>query len=179
MDAAGGVSAAKNAGVAEKSARPSKADDFKRGIALAMKGQVAPATPSHVGPTAAMQARAPQATNTTTDAARNPASGVLGCYQLTPRVLQDLGWQETREGWTGPRRASRRRLGRRVPFDFGSAGGRHGRVSPPRRGIAQQQQQLAAERKHGCRPGWDAGALDRVGLVPLRIGAAPCWKLRR
>ncbi|RYI98529.1 MAG: hypothetical protein EON47_19345, partial [Acetobacteraceae bacterium] len=33
-------------------------------------------------------------------AARNPASGALGRYQLTPQSLQDLGWQDQAGGWT-------------------------------------------------------------------------------
>lgn len=33
-------------------------------------------------------------------AARNPASGALGRYQLTPQSLQDLGWQDRAGGWT-------------------------------------------------------------------------------
>ena len=33
-------------------------------------------------------------------AARNPASGALGRYQLTPQSLQDLGWQDAAGGWT-------------------------------------------------------------------------------
>jgi hypothetical protein len=33
-------------------------------------------------------------------AARNPASGALGRYQLTPQSLQDMGWQDAAGGWT-------------------------------------------------------------------------------
>ncbi len=111
-----------------KPQRPAKADAFKQAMARAMEGAGPPArlaAPMRLPDSAgnAFQARIALAESSAHApgqglGARNPASGALGRYQLTPQALRDLGWQDANGAWT----ATAARNGVRSDADFlGSA----------------------------------------------------------
>ncbi|MDN3565907.1 hypothetical protein ACFQY5_10325 [Paeniroseomonas aquatica] len=126
MDPATGIARpGTSAKAAGKPQRPAKADGFKQAMARAMDGAGPPAPAAQLRPRPASLAgaapAAPAGRPRPADAAfrdriallesnargpgqglaaRNPGSGALGRYQLTPQALQDLGWQDAGGAWT-------------------------------------------------------------------------------
>ena len=198
MGGAEGVSAAKNGGVAAKSAaRPFKADDFKRAVARAMERPEPPAAPSRgSGPAhparpepqqqaagaaagdAAFRARIARAETGATRAgegygARNAASGALGRYQLTPRALRDLGWQDAGGGWTAL--AARHGVGSEAEFLSSPAAQEAAMGAYLRRAEALLERNGSLSRSGGAVTGLDGTPvpLTEAGLVAAahRLGA--------
>jgi hypothetical protein len=90
--------------------RPAKANAFKQAMARAMEGAGPPArlpAPAAMPRPAenAFRARIALAESSARApdqglGARNPSSGALGRYQITPQALRDLGWQDASGRWT-------------------------------------------------------------------------------
>jgi hypothetical protein len=88
--------------------RTAKANAFKQAMARAMEGAGPPArlpTPAPRLAENAFRARIAFAESSARApdqglGARNPTSGALGRYQITPQALRDLGWQDAGGRWT-------------------------------------------------------------------------------
>ncbi len=106
--------------------RTAKANAFKQAMARAMEGARPPArlpTPAPRLAENAFRARIAFAESSARApdqglGARNPTSGALGRYQITPQALRDLGWQDAGGQWT----ALAARNGVRSEADFLASG---------------------------------------------------------
>ncbi|MBL6080977.1 hypothetical protein JMJ56_23465 [Belnapia sp. T18] len=110
MDRTQGISPGGIAKPGSAPPRPAKAHAFKQAMARAMEGAGPPArlpAPAAAARPAenAFRARIALAESSARApgqglGARNPGSGALGRYQITPQALRDLGWQDAGGQWT-------------------------------------------------------------------------------
>jgi hypothetical protein len=184
-------------------ARPVKADVFKQAMARAMEGAGPPAAappapvlrasltasagsaalalqamPSRPADAAFRDRIALLETNARAPdqglAARNPTSGALGRYQMTPQALLDLGWQDASGSWTAL--AARHGVHSTAEFLAAPAAQEGAMAAYLRRAEEQLDRNGSLARSGGAVPGLDGQAvpLTEAGLVAAahRRGAA-------
>jgi hypothetical protein len=177
---------------AGKPQRPAKADAFKQALARAMEG-AGPAAPlvrpvvrqsslAAVTSAAALALQAARPADATFRArialaetnarapdqglaARNPVSGALGRYQITPQALQDLGWQDSAGRWTSL--AASHGVRSEADFLVGSAAQEAAMAAYLRRAEQQLNRNGSLSRAGGAVTGLDGTPvpLTEAGLV--------------
>lgn len=97
--------------------------------------------------------------------ARNPRSGALGRYQITPQALRDLGWQDAEGRWTP--RAARHGAASEAAFLASPAAQEAALAGVLRRNERQLDRNGSLARAGGVVTGLDGGAvpLTEAGLV--------------
>ncbi|WP_135467966.1 hypothetical protein [Crenalkalicoccus roseus] len=169
--------------VAGKPRPAAKPGAFKRELARAMEGPQGPAGPRPASP---RPIRLPQAAPAEAGspfrqtiarlesggagpgqghAARNPASGALGRYQMLPVALRDIGWQDAAGGWTAL--AARHGVASEADFLASPAAQEAAMDAFLRRAEAQLERNGSLARAGGTVRGLDGEAvpLTEAGLV--------------